>query len=512
MDRFEIIAKPLHWLMALLVTVLVAGCGGGGGQSTILANPDAPSVTAVTPGIDATGVPINIKVISATFNKAMNPATLTTASFTLACAGISVAATTVTYVEASNTNTATLALAAGLTPGLCTATVTSAAKSTTGIPLAANYVWTFTAAGSDATPPTVTLSSPIPGATGTCINKTLITTFSEAMDPLTITNATVTLQDDTAAAPVTGITTYDQLTHIASFKPTINLTNAHNYTATVIGGGTGVKDLAGNALLADKVTTFTAGAGLCATAPALGAAAPFGGFGGGAGMTNQGTLTTITGDIGTTGVSTTMTGFHDSVGDIYTQTTANIGTVTGRIYTAPPAPGGAGVGGTATTFAIAQAAALAAQDTFDNKISPAAMPGGSDPGAGQLGGHTLTPGIYKAAGGTFDLTGSDLTLDGQGDPDSVWVFQTAAALTIGFPGSPRNIVLINQAKAKNVFWYVGSAARIEDLSSMVGTIIAYSGVTISTAGQAATTSLEGRALGLHASVTMVNTIVNLPAP
>ena len=159
---------------------------------------------------------------------------------------------------------------------------------------------------------------------------------------------------------------------------------------------------------------------------------------------------------------------------------------------------------------IATAAASDALIAYNN-ISPASLPGGSDPGAGQLGGLTLAPGIYQAAGGTFLLTGSDLTLDGQGDPNAVWIFQTAAGLTIGAPGFPRNITLINSAKAKNVFWYVGSAARIEDGCSMVGTIIASAGVTISTAGQAGTTALEGRALGLNASVTMVNTVITLPA-
>jgi hypothetical protein len=241
----------------------------------------------------------------------------------------------------------------------------------------------------------------------------------------------------------------------------------------------------------------------------LGAAVPYGGFGGGAGMTNEGILTIIDGDIGTTGASTTITGFHDSVADIYTETPLNIGTVTGRIYTAPPSPGGAGVGGTAETFAIASAAANAVLIAY-NSMSPASLPGGMDPGAGQLGGLKLAPGIYKAAGGTFLLTGSDLTLDGQGDPNAAWVFQMEAGLTVGAPGFPRSINLINNAQAKNVFWYVGSAARIEDRCNMVGTIIAYSGVTISTHDELFTTTLDGRALGLNASVTVVNTIINVP--
>jgi hypothetical protein len=321
------------------------------------------------------------------------------------------------------------------------------------------------------------------------------------MDPATISTAHFTVTG------VTGTVAYNAISKIATFKPAGNLAPNTLYTATI---KTGARDLAGNSLAVNKVWTFTTGATISTPPVDLGDAGPFGGFGGGAGMTNQGILTIINGDIGTTGASTTMTGFHDSVADVYTQTPLNIGTVNGRIYTAPPPPGGAGVGGTAFTFAIATAAASDALIAW-NSMSPASLPGGVDPGAGQLGGLTLAPGIYKAAGGTFLLTGSDLTLDGKGDPNAVWVFQTAAGLTIGAPAFPRSIILINGAQAKNVFWYVGSAARIEDRCNMVGTIIAYSGVTISTHDELFTTTLDGRALGLNASVTMVNTLINVPA-
>jgi hypothetical protein len=126
----------------------------------------------------------------------------------------------------------------------------------------------------------------------------------------------------------------------------------------------------------------------------------------------------------------------------------------------------------------------------------------------------LAPGIYKAASGSFLLTGSDLTLDGKGDTNALWVFQMASSLTVGGPGAPRNIILVNGAQAKNVFWQVGSAATINAAGggTMVGTIIASAGVTFSTAGNAAITTLNGRALGLNASVTVVNTVVNVPAP
>jgi len=144
---------------------------------------------------------------------------------------------------------------------------------------------------------------------------------------------------------------------------------------------------------------------------------------------------------------------------------------------------------------------------------PHRCPVGADVG-NNLGGLTLTPGIYlaPAPGSTFLLTGSDLTLDGQGDPNAVWVFQAPASLTIGAPGFLRSIILINGAQAKNVSWFVGSAARIENLCNMVGTIIASAGVTISTAGELGITTLDGRAMGLYAAVTVVNTVINVPAP
>ena len=244
----------------------------------------------------------------------------------------------------------------------------------------------------------------------------------------------------------------------------------------------------------------------------LGTASTMGGMGGGAGMTNQGVNTVINGDIATTGASTLMTGFHDT-GNVYTETGSNIGHVTGKIYTAPPPPsGGDGTEGTAGTFAIATQALADAQTAY-NSITPANLPGGIDPGAGQLGGLTLAPGIYKAAGGSFMITGNDLTLDGKGNPNAVWVFQMASSLTVG-DTSPRSVMLINGAQAKNVYWQVGSAATINGASggTMVGTIIAYSGVTFSTAGLTTITTLNGRALGLNASVTLVNTVINVPAP
>ncbi|MDB5210106.1 MAG: cell wall/surface repeat protein, partial [Sediminibacterium sp.] len=249
----------------------------------------------------------------------------------------------------------------------------------------------------------------------------------------------------------------------------------------------------------------------------LGTAANFGAFGGNAGITNQGINTVINnGSIGTTAASTLITGFHDITGDKYTETPLNIGDVKLRIYTdAPPpvifVPGGP-FGGNAVTKAIADKGLLDAQAAYLS-ISPASKPGGTDPGAGELGGLTLPPGVYKSASGTFKITNLDLTLDAQGDPNATWIFQTAAGLTVGTPSGARSVKLIGGALAKNVFWYVGSAAVINYAGGgvMTGTVISTSGVTISNPGASVTgpqAIVNGRVISLVASVTMVNTTIN----
>jgi uncharacterized repeat protein (TIGR02543 family) len=239
----------------------------------------------------------------------------------------------------------------------------------------------------------------------------------------------------------------------------------------------------------------------------LGTAYNFGSFGGSAGITNQGLNTIINnGGIGTTAASTLITGFHDGItNDIYTETPLNVGNSTGGVFTAPPFPG------TPAHFIIAQQG-LADANAAYLRMSPASLPGGTDPNGGELGNLTLAPGIYKAAGGSFAITAGNLTLDGQGNPNARWVFQCPTSLTVGIAGptGAKSVIMINGASPKNVFWYVGSAATINGAGGgvMSGTIISTAGVTFSTAGNAVQTILNGRALSLVASVTMVNTTIN----
>jgi len=479
----------------------------------------APEVTLTLPASGATAVPTNDKIV-ATFSEAMNPATITApGTFAMAVAGGGATVPgTVNYAG----NAATFTPGTALTPSTqYTVTITAAAQDLAGNALVAGAVpnpWSFTTGtGPDTTAPTITLTSPANAAVNVALNGAVSATFSKAMDPVSIlAPGTFTLAvAGVGGAAVPGAVTYNSANNVATFTPTANLTATTQYAAKVTAGA---KDLAGNALaagIAPNPWSFTTGASLAPAAPNLGTAATFGSFGGGSGLTNQGIHTVINGNVGTTGVSTTVTGFHDAgIGCTYTETGSNMGTVNGEIYTAPPSPTVmCPTEGTSTTFAIATQAAADAQTAYNNLL-PASRPGGTDPGSGQLGGLVLPPGTYKSTSGSFLITGSDLTLDAQGDANAIWVFQMASSLTVGAAGAPRNVILVNGAQARNVFWQVGTAATINPAGggTMVGTIIASAGVTFSTSGNAAVTTLDGRALALNASVTMVNTVINVPAP
>ena len=113
-------------------------------------------------------------------------------------------------------------------------------------------------------------------------------------------------------------------------------------------------------------------------------------------------------------------------------------------------------------------------------------------GPTDLGAKTLVAGVYKGSD-SFGLTGT-LTLDGQQNPDSVFIFQAASTLITATNSS---VVLVNGAKACNVFWQVGSSATVEVGSSFVGTVIALTSITAKT-----NASIDGRLLARNGSVTL----------
>jgi hypothetical protein len=81
--------------------------------------------------------------------------------------------------------------------------------------------------------------------------------------------------------------------------------------------------------------------------------------------------------------------------------------------------------------------------------------------AGNLGGQTLAPGLYTSTS-SLGITSGDLTLDAQGDGDAVFIFQMASTLTTT---AGRQVLLVNGAKAANVFWQVGTSATLGTTSA-----------------------------------------------
>ena len=452
-----------------------------------------PIVVSTDPANNAIGVAFN-KAISATFNMPMNALTLTATTFTVK-QGATTIVGTISYTGSTVTFTPSLPLTGNT---IYTCTITTDAKNLAGTALANNYVWTFTTSAV----PIVVSTDPTNNATAVPLNKVIRATFNMPMNQSTLNATSFTVKQ--GATTIVGTISYSGST--VSFTPNSSLEGNKIYTATIT---TGAQNLAGIPLANNYVWNFTTVVPVIVTPPPTGTSGLFFGvFGGNAGITNQGLFTVVNGNIGTTAASTLITGFRDGTsGDVYTVTPLNNGFVTGQIYAAAPAPGNA------TKAAIALAGFNAATAAYLS-ISPASMPGGIDPGAGELGGLTLAPGVYKSASGTFNITNGDLTLDAKGDANAIFVFQCASALTVG-DSVPSSVKLIGGALAKNVYWYVGSAAVINYAGGgvMTGNIIANSGVTLSSPANStnsSVTTLNGRAISLIASVTMVNTVINVP--
>ena len=118
----------------------------------------------------------------------------------------------------------------------------------------------------------------------------------------------------------------------------------------------------------------------------------------------------------------------------------------------------------------------------------------------ELGGQTLTPGIYDSSDGTFHITGT-LTLNAEGDPNGVFIFKTASTL---ITASGSNINLINSARYCRTFWQVGSSATLGTNSHFVGHIFALTSITANTGA-----TVQGQLLARNGAVTLdTNTITN----
>ncbi len=315
----------------------------------------------------------------------------------------------------------------------------------------------------NAMPPTVVSTSPANMAMNVAITTRPTARFSEPMDSNTINMTTFTLQQGLMS--IAGTVSYDMLSMTATFTPTSMLALNMTYTATVT---TGAKDANGNPLMTNHVWTFTTSA--CGQAPVvLGAASNFVVLAGST-VTNTGP-TSVTGDLGVS-PGTAVTGFPP-------------GTVVGAQHAGDPTSA-QGVADLTTAY----------NDAAGRTLCPVTV-------AGNLGGQTLTPGLYKSTS-SLEISSGDLTLDAQGDGNAVFIFQMASTLTTT---AGRQVVLSGNAKSTNVFWQVGTSATLGSTSAFQGTIMADQAITLNTG-----VTLNGRALARIAAVTLDSNTIVKPAP
>lgn len=328
------------------------------------------------------------------------------------------------------------------------------------------------------TPPTVTFLTPPDGSTLVCPNTAVVSaTFSKSMNPATINTSTFTLTS--GGASVAGQVTYVAATNVAVFTPTTPLAQSAPFTATIT---TGVADIYGNRMAANKVWSFTTSVtcqaassplpppppGPPGTPPAPGALCSFGILAGST-VTNTGPTVMTGGDLGLS-PGTAVTGFPP-------------GTLT------PPAV----MHITDPTAATGQLNLTAAF------IAAAGTPGGASL-PGNLSGLTFAPGVYKNSS-SVELTAGNVTLDAQGNADAVFIFQISSTLTT--IGSTK-VILAGGAQAKNIYWQVGTSATLGTNSTFEGTIMAGASITLQTGA-----ILNGRAAAPLA-VSLDSNVINVP--
>jgi hypothetical protein len=465
------------WFLVLLLIAFVTGCGSnsstGGGNAGGNQDTTAPTVSSTNAANGATGVAVNA-AITATFSEAMTPSTVNAASFSLnngVTGAVTYAGTIATFTPAGS-----LAYSTSYT-----ATISTGVQDAAGNVMAAAYTWTFTTGMvPDTTAPAVISTVPLDGSAGVALNSSVNAVFSEVMSAATLTNSTFTLMQ--GSTPVSGTVTY--LGTRATFKPASDLDSGMTYTATIT---TRVTDLAGNALAVNKIWSFITGT-TTAAGPApvlLGAAGNY------VILAESGVSTVpasvITGDVGLSPAATTyLTGF--SITMVGT-TAASSPQVTGSLYAADMSPPTSSNLTTAITdmgTAYTDAAGRPTPDILNL-------------GAGEIGGQTLIPGLYKWTTGV--TISADVTISG--GPNDVWIFQIPGNLTIG---AAKNVFLSGGAKAGNIFWQVAGAVDIGTTAHFEGIILSQTAITMETGA-----SMNGRALA-QTAVNLDQSTVMMPAP
>jgi Ice-binding-like len=153
---------------------------------------------------------------------------------------------------------------------------------------------------------------------------------------------------------------------------------------------------------------------------------------------------------------------------------------------------------------VDDAVAIAAKNSLTTGYNNAASRPSNGSAGTDLAGQTFLPGV-RTASSSLLLSSGSVTLDAQGDPNAVFIFQIGSTL---ITESNTTVLLVNGAQACNVFWQVGSSATLGTGTRFVGTIMSLASITANTGA-----TIHGRLLAREGAVTMdTNTITTSNCP
>ena len=343
--------------------------------------------------------------------------------------------------------------------------------------LALLFMFLVGACKKDDPSPAVSVNTmPANNSTGVPRNNAITISFSEAMDPATINSTTVIVKQGGAVVP--GTVTYSGTT--ATFTPTDNFLALTLYTVTVT---TGAKTLAGVALASNLEHSFTTGGSNNTTGPAavdLGSAINYVILAKTA--INVTPISAITGNLG---LSPAATSYITGLALVNATGYATSSQVTGNIYAADMAP----------PTGINLTTAVNNMLTAYTDAAGRPLPDFLNLGTGNIGGKTLTPGLYKWTSAVTIPANMVIS----GGANDVWIFQISGNVSMS---AAKSITLSGGAQAKNIFWQVAGTVSIGTGAHFEGIILCQTGITLNTGA-----SMNGRALAQTAVILDGNTVV-----
>lgn len=266
------------------------------------------------------------------------------------------------------------------------------------------------------------------------------------------------------------------------------------------------RDYTGNTVSTPATWSVVGGGGSIDSESGLFTAGPITGTFTGTVRATDGTLSGLATVIVTAPVPPATLGSVETFAVLAGSTVTNTGattTIEGNVGVSPGTaingmPSGQPTGGSVHAGDATAVLAQTALTTLYNNLAGRAC--GTNLSSEDLGGMTLAPGVY-CFNTSAALTGT-LTLNGQGNPDAIFVIQVASTLTTA---SNAVISLIGGAQAANVYWQIGSSATLGTGTTFQGNLVALQSITLN-----AGTSLTGRALARNGAVTIDSSDLSLP--